>query len=393
MARREKILKKMLCNTIRILENNGIPYWLESGTLLGLVRDRNLFWHKDIDIAIPGTFFEKFSSLKKRFAPKYRFIEKLDRSGRRWIESNITRIKILRSWEKNRSKSLKINITIKYKKNDKYSWIDKRNCKWVSSHFFDTLDKIDVGGIEFYIPSDVENYLKQRYGEWKVPQENWIGSIDDFSIVEDNIIKKIPMRTIIKNHNFKRIKLEGKYLLNMKRMIFDTLDILEKHNIKYWFDDGTLLGIIRDDDLIPWDHDADFGVSGEYAQEVLNLWNKFFPKYLMRKRITKSYWLPGKLRSVKIKTPWEKFRKINFHIDLFFYYKVNNSYHWKDSGTFKHIDRKFYDKLDTIIWEGRKIPIPSYVEEYLAFRYGDWKTPDPKFDPSIQDGAIAEKGF
>jgi len=38
------------------------------------------------------------------------------------------------------------------------------------------------------------------------------------------------------------------------------ISIFEEHDIPYWIDQGTLLGLIRDGKLIPWDHDLDFGV-------------------------------------------------------------------------------------------------------------------------------------
>ena len=40
----------------------------------------------------------------------------------------------------------------------------------------------------------------------------------------------------------------------------ETLILLEKNNIFYWICHGTLLGLIRDKDLIPWDHDVDIAV-------------------------------------------------------------------------------------------------------------------------------------
>ena len=38
------------------------------------------------------------------------------------------------------------------------------------------------------------------------------------------------------------------------------ISILNEHKINYWICHGTLLGIIRDKKLIPWDHDIDIGI-------------------------------------------------------------------------------------------------------------------------------------
>ncbi|HCL00161.1 MAG TPA: hypothetical protein DHW42_08685 [Candidatus Marinimicrobia bacterium] len=386
----EKIFK----NTMRILNKHNIPFWLDSGTLLGIIRnDEGIAWHRNIDIAIPAEFYNKFIATKKEFLPKYRFREMLDGSGRTWIDGNVARIKIMKYFDKVRTAKLLINVTFKFKKEDEYRWVDTRSCKWVDSHFFDKLDNITIQGIDYPVPSDVENYLTKRYGEWKNPEKYWISTIHDLSIVDQKTIRDIPKKKVIQKHNKKTIQLTGKYRKQMKKMILNVIDILEKNNIPYWLDEGTLLGIIREGDLLPWDHDADFGIPGEYAQKVIDLRYKFFPKYFVKINKTKSVWLPGNIRSIKLKTPFERLIRINFHIDLFFKYKVDDSCRWIIMTALKHSDSKFFDKLDTVNWEGRKVNIPSHVEEYLELNYGDWRTPDPDFDPSIDNGTIAEKGF
>jgi hypothetical protein len=40
----------------------------------------------------------------------------------------------------------------------------------------------------------------------------------------------------------------------------DVCQLLDRHNINFWICHGTLLGIIRENRLLPWDHDMDFAV-------------------------------------------------------------------------------------------------------------------------------------
>ena len=57
----------------------------------------------------------------------------------------------------------------------------------------------------------------------------------------------------------------------------ETINILNNNKIQYWLCHGTLLGIIRDNELIPWDHDIDIAV-----WDSNNLKDKFLPPQLIR---------------------------------------------------------------------------------------------------------------
>tara|TARA_Y100001970_G_C14171265_1_gene824312 strand:- start:729 stop:977 length:249 start_codon:yes stop_codon:yes gene_type:complete len=46
--------------------------------------------------------------------------------------------------------------------------------------------------------------------------------------------------------------------------------LFDKNKISYWVCHGSLLGLIRDGNLIPWDHDIDFAVwSSDYKKKIL----------------------------------------------------------------------------------------------------------------------------
>lgn len=394
MKKHKKFNTKIFKKTYKILNKYNIPFWLESGTLLGIIRDNKCIdEHKFIDIGISGEYFEKFINLKKQLSPFYRIKLVSDLSKREWIPNDFPKAVILKNVIKSKYAGQKIRVTFMYKKEDKYVWVDKRSCKWVSSHFFEKLDKIKINGMEINVPDDVKNYLTARYGNWKVVNKRWLSSIDDLSIVDSKTICKIPKKDRIRKHTKKPIKLEGKYYNRMKRLILFAIKILEKNNIPYWLDEGTLLGIIRDGDLLPWDHDADMGIPGEYAEKLWKIRYQFFPVFFVVRKMASSTWVPGRLRNVKLKPPFERIAGINLHIDLFFKYKVGDRQHWIIMNALKHSESKFFDKLETTMWEGKEVSIPSNAKEYLRMNYGKWEVPDPNFDASIDNGTIAEKGF
>ena len=61
----------------------------------------------------------------------------------------------------------------------------------------------------------------------------------------------------------------------------DIIFFLRKKNIKYWVCHGTLLGIIRDSNILPWDNDIDIAIiNNEFNKKVIE-------KYLLKRKFTK----------------------------------------------------------------------------------------------------------
>ena len=93
---KEKKAMKLLLYTKKVLDKNEIPFWLDSGTLLGLYRYGRLLPHaKDLTIGVPSQYFHKIMSLKSSFLPWYRLRLKYDKSGYRWIDGDITKLYII----------------------------------------------------------------------------------------------------------------------------------------------------------------------------------------------------------------------------------------------------------------------------------------------------------
>jgi len=396
----QKLKTKLFKNFVKLLNSKEVPFWLDHDSLLGIWssnKDRDLSYEQDIYVSVDHKHLKSLQNALLKIGFLYRVYSFNNRSPREWIPGSIITLGVFNSWKKS-DFSFKIIISIKYKQNDEYRWVDNRNCKHISSTYYDNLEKFEFDGTTYSIPSQTDEYLNHRYGNWQSIPENWMPQINDGAIARDNLIRSVSAREIENRATQAKIKFQdGKTYSQMKIMLLFTIDLLQKNNIPFWLEAGTLLGIYRDGDLIPWDYDTDLSIPAEYSDKAAALKFKFLPYYYVRKKKVKpgnEFWIPGKdTRVIKIKSLWAKQQNLDLHVDLFCMKKVNDKYHWIGTGALKHADAKFFDTRDEITWEGRKIPIPAHTDEYLTLCYGNWRVPDKNYNSELQDGAIAERGF
>jgi hypothetical protein len=80
-------------------------------------------------------------------------------------------------------------------------------------------------------------------------------------LIIQNFIKKYPkMKKDINRYKFERIN-------KMFKLI---VPILNRHKVRYFADYGTLLGIVRDNYILPWDYDVDFSILAKNRKEIDN---------------------------------------------------------------------------------------------------------------------------
>lgn len=66
----------ILCELDRVCRKNGIPYWLDFGTLLGAERHKGFIpWDDDVDVAILAKDYKRLISCLKRDLPEKYFVE------------------------------------------------------------------------------------------------------------------------------------------------------------------------------------------------------------------------------------------------------------------------------------------------------------------------------
>lgn len=205
--------------------------------------------------------------------------------------------------------------------------------------------------------------------------------------------------------------------------------ILDKHNIHYWLDDGTLLGAVREKKLVPWDHDIDLGMwfsdiekikpffdelektdvevcyfdwkqhmklSSKYCELDFNLYHKENDKATRTIPIHNTL---GSIVDYIIWTIWlKKPENRKFNIP-FFVTKTLVSFTnfipryfsnmlfktllkiYKEKGYTTRqliIPVDFFTNLVKIEFYNMFFNAPKETEKYLEYRYGDWKIPRHK---------------
>jgi len=174
-------------------------------------------------------------------------------------------------------------------------------------------------------------------------------------------------------------------------------DFLDKHQIPYCLEAGTLLGILRDGDIIPWDHDIDISIDCSHAPALNKVrWKLLFKGYKVMSRRNKVDDGPldkNGIRIFKVKPLWKSIFKLiipslkekRVILDIFTRTDhENDTYFISNTKTCK-VDKKFFSSFDSVDFRGRKLKIPVFAEEYLTQRYGDWRVPVKVWDGAIDD--------
>lgn len=165
-----------------ILDKLKINYFLQTGALLGAVRDNALIkWDWDIEISVFGHEFikridEVAEELKKNgFAikniNKKKNDSKIDFMGK--LDESVTGYTIF-SWH--------------YSKLRKVYWRREFN---VPEKYFKSFSKINFLGREFNCPNNPKDYLTFAYGDWRTPIKSSVKEVYLTSKFKNKIIFNI----------------------------------------------------------------------------------------------------------------------------------------------------------------------------------------------------------
>ncbi|MBN1326466.1 MAG: LicD family protein, partial [Candidatus Cloacimonetes bacterium] len=127
-------------------------------------------------------------------------------------------------------------------------------------------------------------------------------------------------------------KLTGKKLRIALKMLDRVTSFLENNKIPYLLEGGTLLGIIREQRLLPWDNDIDLTLIEQFKPLLLkNIWKlRLMGLRVKVKRYQREIgpFKLGETRIVKIRNYRLLFFRGDVMIDLFIKRRIGDRYFW-----------------------------------------------------------------
>jgi len=148
-------------------------------------------------------------------------------------------------------------------------------------------------------------------------------------------------------------------------------DLCKKHRIRYYFFEGTALGLYRDGDLIDWDDDVDIAMEHEE-------YNRFIKKCLPE-MISKGYYSLNQMSRI-LNHNFLTLLK-NGHLIDFENVKKGEKCTSKIGKLCDEL-LPHIQKLTEKPWRGRMFPVPE--ERYYVYLYGkNWKIPRKTKDQNV----------
>ncbi len=193
--------------------------------------------------------------------------------------------------------------------------------------------------------------------------------------------------------------LEGENYENALAMLKDVTDILEGFGIRYWLECGTLLGVIREGRLLPWDTDIDLYILAEDVPLLRKaFWKLFFKGYrakISRMKVDHFPLKKGAPRIAKVRNRDGLFHRGPLLIDIFIKHAPGDGFLYnvlmnKNECVVQKAPSEMLAETTLVDFGGKQYPVPAKYDEYLTYRYGDWRTPVKEWSTYENDQSNCE---
>ncbi len=206
--------------------------------------------------------------------------------------------------------------------------------------------------------------------------------LNELKVTPDKI--KMPPKSMTGNKKTYRPFSDDKTLRLARQALLFVVNMLEDENITYFIDHGTLLGVVRDGDLIPWDDDIDLSIEEKDMNRAIDIVKKNVLRMPMANVLKwnatvyyKEKDIPTKILLAYNDDNEEDYKIFPISIESFIFengqaiqeLSYSKDYHFKNN--------------EYILYYEKEISVPYDYTKYLEIHYGDWEK--PKKDTTFLD--------
>ena len=167
----------------------------------------------------------------------------------------------------------------------------------------------------------------------------------------------------------------------LKALFLDVCDTLTELGVNYHLEGGTLLGLIREQRLLPWDPDTDVSMMREDLDRlpaiIRSLKSKGWRVSIRHYETNAPTYAPaGAIRMIKVKgrSKWY-FTPDTTCCDIFIKTRHEGHVYWQAKKCTMRVPEHHYSGFEVVNWEDRPLHVPVDAKGYLTAKYGNWSVP------------------
>lgn len=201
-----------------------------------------------------------------------------------------------------------------------------------------------------------------------------------FALRNNSILNRVYYSFFLKIHNFQKNRINRSQIqIHGRDLLMHIHDILSTESITFFVDFGTLLGIVRENQLLGHDLDIDLGVLVEslYTREHVQAILSAGGCTLVRSFVYNDQIVEQSYRYKEIKFDICYYGTEGAHSTCYLFYEADDSYLKENEMNVVRFRYGLIEGIQSHDFAGLTVNVPKEPERILQEKYGaDWRVPN-----------------